>query len=93
MNIASSQNSRKEKLIPACIVWCSAVGSLAASWMTPGTIAGGIYATLESAAVGGYGLPIVASAIQGTGAGLAGLSVGSAAWLVRKEASNKDKDE
>ena len=47
------------------------IGSLAAGWMSSaGAIeAGSAFAVLQSAAMGGYGVPIVAGAVQGVAAG------------------------
>lgn len=47
-------------------------------------VAGGLFATLQSAGAGGYGLLVVNTAVQG-----AALLIGGASWL----ASSKDKKE
>ena len=46
--------------------------------------AGGAFATLQSAAMGGYGVAAVAGAVQGAGAAIAG-AAGATGWMRRKE--------
>lgn len=47
--------------------------------------AGSAFATLQSAAMGGYGAASVASAVQGAGVAVAGVSGGMATWLQTKK--------
>lgn len=58
---------------------------MAAGSMGSGVVAGSTFATLQSAAMGGYGVAAVSGAIQGAGAAVAGVSGGMAAWLQKKE--------
>lgn len=48
--------------------------------------AGSTFATLQSAAMGGYGVAAVSGAVQGAGAAMAGISGGVATWIQRKKA-------
>lgn len=48
--------------------------------------AGSTFATLQSAAMGGYGVAAVAGAVQATGGVIAGAAGGIAAWVRRKRA-------
>lgn len=63
----------------------SRLGSAAAGSMGSGVAAGGAFATLQSAAMGGYGVAAVSGAVQGAGAAVAGLSGGVATWLQKKK--------
>lgn len=60
-------------------------GSAAAGSMGSGVAAGSAFATLQSAAMGGYGVAAVTGAVQGAGAALAGVSGGVATWLRTKK--------
>lgn len=53
--------------------------------MGSGVAAGSAFATLQSAAMGGYGVAAVTGAVQGAGAAVAGVSGGVATWLQRKK--------
>lgn len=48
--------------------------------------AGSAFATLQSAAMGGYGVAAVSGAVQGAGVAIAGASGGLATWSQRKKA-------
>lgn len=61
------------------------LGSAAAGSMGSGVAAGSVFATLQSAAMGGYGVTAVAGAVQGAGAAVAGVSGGVATWLQSKK--------
>lgn len=47
--------------------------------------AGGIFATIQSAAMGGYGVAAVAGAVQGLGAGVVAVAGGVSAWLNKRK--------
>ncbi|POS70753.1 hypothetical protein DHEL01_v210854 [Diaporthe helianthi] len=65
-------------------------GSVAAGAMGSGVAAGSAFATLQSAAMGGYGVAAVMGAVQGTGVAVAGASGGLATWLRRKKAAEEE---
>ncbi|KAI3399676.1 hypothetical protein diail_6025 [Diaporthe ilicicola] len=62
-------------------------GSAAAGSMGSGVAAGSAFATLQSAAMGGYGVAAVAGAVQGAGAAVVSISGGLATWLQTKKKS------
>lgn len=66
---------------------------MAAGSMGSGVVAGSTFATLQSAAMGGYGVAAVSGAVQGAGAAMAGVSGGMAAWLQRKKAVKAEEGE
>ena len=53
--------------------------------MGSGVAAGGTFATLQSAAMGGYGVAAVSGAVQGAGAAVAGVSGGVATYLQKRD--------
>lgn len=66
-------------------------GSAAAGAMGSSVAAGGAFATLQSAAMGGYGVAAVSGAVQGAGAVIAGASGSLASWLQRKKTMEEGK--
>lgn len=61
--------------------------------MGSSVVAGSTFATLQSAAMGGYDVAAVSGAVQGAGAAVAGVSGGMAALLQRKKAVKEEKRE
>lgn len=53
--------------------------------------AGSAFATLQSAAMGGYGVAAVSGAVQGAGVAIAGASGGLATWFQRKKAVEEEE--
>ncbi|PSR92187.1 hypothetical protein BD289DRAFT_187022 [Coniella lustricola] len=65
--------------VPGTIATCAQAG-------LGGTVAaGGLFATLQSAAMGGYGVATVAGAVQGLGAGVVAVTGGVSAWMDKKD--------
>ena len=88
-------------LLPAVpfVSTCSAndiitTGSIAAGAQGASTVAGGLFATLQSAGMGGYGVAAVAGVAQGVGGAVAAAGGAAAAVLAKKkEAKHRDEED
>lgn len=60
--------------------------------MGSGVAVGSTFATLQSAAMGGYGVAAVSGAVQGAGVAVASVSGGVATWLQRKKVVKEEEE-